>query len=110
MQRTYHIVRKFGGNYIWQFLPNIIPAKVSGNGLQAVKNKYWQNLNLAIGLYGSPHVVCSAKTKVEVFVPIMIWLPLQTGDCTLNSLLLLILFMALCIALVVIFITNTLLS
>ena len=34
---TYHIAGKFGGNYIWR------------NGLQAAKNKYWQNLNLAIG-------------------------------------------------------------
>ena len=33
----YRIAGKFGGNYIWQ------------NGLQAAKNKYWQNLNLAIG-------------------------------------------------------------
>ena len=54
----YRIAGKFGGNYIWR------------NGLQAAKNKYWRNLNLAIGnraykfllrhrvSYGrSPHVV-----------------------------------------------------
>ena len=34
---VYHIAGKFGGNYIWR------------NGLQAAKNKYWRNLNLAIG-------------------------------------------------------------
>ena len=33
---AYGIAGKFGGNYIWQ------------NGLQAAKNKYWWNLNLAI--------------------------------------------------------------
>ena len=33
----YRIAGKFGRNYIWR------------NGLQAAKNKYWQNLNLAIG-------------------------------------------------------------
>ena len=33
----YHIAGKFGRNYIWR------------NGLQAAKNKYWQNLNLVIG-------------------------------------------------------------
>ena len=33
----YRIAGKFGGNYIWR------------NGLQAAKNKYWRNLNLAIG-------------------------------------------------------------
>ena len=50
--RTYRIAGKFGGNYIWR------------NGFQAAKNKYWRNLNLAIGnsAYGvsydeSPHVV-----------------------------------------------------
>ena len=36
---------KFGGNYIWQ------------NGFQVAKNKYWWNLNLAFGLFGSLHVV-----------------------------------------------------
>ena len=36
----YRIAGKFGGNYIWR------------NGLQAAKNKYWRNLNLAIGNYG----------------------------------------------------------
>ena len=58
----YCIAEKFGGNYIWR------------NGLQAAKNKYWRNLNLAIGnraykfllrhrvfvahaYGGSPHVV-----------------------------------------------------
>ena len=54
----YRIAGKFGGNYIWR------------NGLQAAKNKYWRNLNLAIGnraykvllrhlvsYGGSPHVV-----------------------------------------------------
>ena len=34
---SYRIAGKFGGNYIWR------------NGLQAAKNKYWRNLNLAIG-------------------------------------------------------------
>ena len=55
---TYRIAGKFGGNYIWR------------NGLQVAKNKYWWNLNLAIGnraykfllrhrvsYSGSPHVV-----------------------------------------------------
>ena len=55
---AYHIAGKFGGNYIWR------------NGLQAAKDKYWRNLNLAIGnraykfllrhrvsYGGSPHVV-----------------------------------------------------
>ena len=57
LQMVYRIAGKFDRNYIWR------------NGLQAAKNKYWQNLNLAIGnrarkfllrhhvLYGgSPHV------------------------------------------------------
>ena len=44
----------------------------------------------------------------KFFIPVMIWLPLQTGDHTLNSLLLLSLFMAVCIALAVIFFINNL--
>ena len=63
----YRIAGKFGGNYIWR------------NGLQAAKNKYWQNLNLAIGnraykvllrhrvsYGGSPHVVrleCEGRSR-----------------------------------------------
>ena len=56
--KAYRIAGKFGGNYIWR------------NGLQAAKNIYWRNLNLAIGnraykfllrhrvsYGGSPHVV-----------------------------------------------------
>ena len=34
---VYCIAGKFGRNYIWR------------NGLHAAKNKYWRNLNLAIG-------------------------------------------------------------
>ena len=34
---SYRIPGKFGEKYIWR------------NGLQAAKNKYWRNLNLAIG-------------------------------------------------------------
>ena len=58
MKLTYCIAGNFGRNYIWR------------KGLQAAKNKYWRNLNLAIGnraykfslchrvSYGtSPHVV-----------------------------------------------------
>ena len=54
----YRIAGKFGGNYIWR------------NGLQAAKNKYWQNLNWWLALAhtnfyyvivcsygGSPHMV-----------------------------------------------------
>ena len=58
LRAVYRIARKFGRNYIWR------------NGLQAAKNKYWWNLNLAIGnraykfllrhcvsYGGSPHMV-----------------------------------------------------
>ena len=61
---SYCIAGKFGGNYIWR------------NALQAAKNKYWRNLNLAIGncaykfllrhrvsYGGSPHVVRRLKSK-----------------------------------------------
>ena len=41
----YRIAGKFGGNYICQ------------NGLQVEQNKYWQNLNLAFGLFGNPYAV-----------------------------------------------------
>ena len=64
---VYRIAGKFGGNYIWR------------NGLQAAKNKYWRNLNLAIGnrIYkfllrhrvfvygGSPHVVREDRSLEE---------------------------------------------
>ena len=64
----YRIAGKFGGNYIWR------------NGLQAAKNKYWRNLNLAMGnrMYKFYYVIvfrtaevhtwfdCIAKTEVEV--------------------------------------------
>ena len=36
-KKVYRIAGKFGRNYIWR------------NGLQVAKNKYWRNLNLAIG-------------------------------------------------------------
>ena len=64
--RIYRIAGKFGGNDIWR------------NGPQAAKNKFWWNLNLAIGnraykfllrycvsYGGSPHVV-QLKTEVKV--------------------------------------------
>ena len=40
--KYYHIARKFGGNYIWR------------NGLQMAQKK---KLNLAFGLFESPHMV-----------------------------------------------------
>ena len=63
---AYRIAGKFGGNYVWQ------------NGLQVAKNKYWRNLNLAIGNRACKfllrHQFCTAKsahivqlkTEVEV--------------------------------------------
>ena len=62
----YRIAGKFGGSYIWR------------NSLQAAKNKYWWNLNLAIGNCAYKFLLrhhaaevrmwfdWSAKTEVEV--------------------------------------------
>ena len=55
-QAIYRIAGKFGEKYVWR------------KGLQAAKNKYWRNLNLAIGNRAEVRTWfdCSAKTEVEV--------------------------------------------
>ena len=67
---AYRIAGKFGGNYIWR------------NGLQAAKNKYWRNLNLAMGtrvwykfllrhhafVYRSPHLISLKLARIRCTV------------------------------------------